>query len=408
MAVIESLKMKKRFLPFFLHLLTVLCFTQHATAQWATVYQDPYATFADAAFPTDLLGYVAGHDSGGACILRTTDGAQTWTKRYIAGWSFMDKIAMVNDSAGYAIKGGAPVQIIRTTDGFQTYVMHNLDSSFVVESLQLLTDSTGLYLNNGGRLRRFKDHGASYVYLADTLFAGQNLQLVTPQAGYWDTGTGLLKTVNGGLTWAMANPNLGFNNVVFRFSDPLRGYFSDAVNVYRTINGGGSFALLDSFPNVYDIATQGNTICMAANDSGKVAITIDGGLTWQHENTGINWIAPERYRCIITPGGESYLYCGYCGEIRKRQDRISAVAPAAQNAFFAYPNPFGEACTLDFEGVVESVDIRWVDLLGHEVRSMNFSGQSFHMERGDLPAGLYIVYLSSQGEMIGQLKMVAR
>ncbi len=388
----------------------LLTFTFHASqAQWAVSYQDPNAQFVDAAFPTDDIGYFAATDTGGACVLRTTDGGISWNKRYIPGWSFVNKIAMLDSSVGYLMKGGAPVQILKTTDGFQTYTTHNLDSSFVVEALSLLSDSTGLYLNNGGRLRRFKQNGAAFNYLVDTLFFGQNLQMVTPMGGYLDTNTGLLKTTDGGLSWIVANNNLGFSAYHFRFSDPLKGYFSDGSHIYKTTNGGGSFVQQLTFPNVYSFATKGNLHCVAANDTGNVMVTADGGTTWQPESTGIAWIAPEPYKALVTPGGYCYLFCNFCGEIRKRQDVITAIAPARDsNGMVIYPNPFTTSCKLTLEAEVDAATISIVDLLGQEVRHFEFSGQELTLAREGLPAGVYMVQAHKAGDILARLKIVVQ
>src|SRR5262245_28400797 len=106
-------------------------------AQWIPVYQDNNTEFYDAAFPTDLTGYVAAKDTGGSMVLCTTDGGQTWNKKYIPGWNFIDKIAMLDSMRGYIIKGGVPGRILRTIDGFNTWQWFFTDSSFIVQAISL-------------------------------------------------------------------------------------------------------------------------------------------------------------------------------------------------------------------------------------------------------------------------------
>ncbi len=371
----------------------------HCAAQWSSVYQDANAYFYDAAFPTDDNGYVAASDTGGAMVLRTNDGGITWNKRYIAGWNFISKIAMIDNLKGYIIKGGVPVKILRTLDGFNTYAIHNLDSSFTVQSLELLNDSTGFYLNNGSRLRKFENYGASYFHVIDTLTAGQTLCFPDANTGYLDTGNGLLKTTDAGSTWNLSNNNLGFYCETFDFADSLNGYFTDRSTIYKTTNGGASFVQQINFPGVYSFAVNGTT-CMASNDTGNVAFTINNGTTWHTETTGINFLAAEPYMVYTTPGGYYFLFSQFCGEIRKRQTFASGISPVSErHTLEVYPNPFSSFTTISFaENHTNSV-IHISDIAGKEIRIFHFSGKQFVFDRGALEKGIYFISVYNERGM---------
>jgi hypothetical protein len=47
-----------------------------------------------------------------------------------------------------------------------------------------------------------------------------------------------------------------------------------------------------------------------------------------------------------------------------------------------------------------------VDVLGKEVRSINFSGSQLVIEKGELNAGIYFMQVISENEMIANKKMV--
>jgi photosystem II stability/assembly factor-like uncharacterized protein len=369
-----------------------VCLPNNSFAQWATVYSDNNASFADAAFPTNTTGYIAAWDTGGAVVLRTTDGGITWNKRYIRGWSFVNKIAMLDSMRGYMIKGGVPVQILKTTDGFSTYTMHALDSSFVVVSLQLLNDSTGFYLNNASRLRKFERSGASFTYVSDTM--GEGLQFTTPRIGYLENGGRLLKSTDAGGTWTYVNTSLGFYPYTFSFKDSLIGYFSDSGKIFKTSNGGVSFSPVHSFRNVYGLATVGN-FCIAANDTGGVAYSTDAGATWRTEVTGISVIAPEPYKVVTTPRGDCFLFSSVSGEVRKRLPVPVGLESISSNRkdFVVYPNPFTHSATVVFSEQQVNTVIRVTDVNGRTVKSTQFSGTRFSLEKGELPTGAY--YLSA-------------
>ncbi|HUM47120.1 MAG TPA: hypothetical protein PLD84_09335, partial [Chitinophagales bacterium] len=360
------------------------------TAQWIPVYQDMNAQFYDGAFPTDNTGYVAASDNGAAFVLRTKDGGITWDKKHIPGWGFIDKMVMIDSVSGYLIKGGVPGKILKTNDGFNTYTGYNTDTSFIVQAISLLNDSTGFYLNNAARLRKFKNNGAAFIHVIDTLADGQNLQFINAHTGYLDTGNGLLMTTDGGVNWNFINNDLGFYCVKFNFADSLSGYFSDFTTIYKTNDGGVTFSQQYSFSNVYSFAVNGN-FCMAANDTGNVAYTNDGGLTWQTEITGINLIAPEPYKVITSPGGSCFLFSQFCGEIRKRKPLFTGTSDPAEGYYISvYPNPFSGQATLHADKMLKDATLMLYNSSGQKVKQEeNISGQVFTLQRGGLPIGSY-------------------
>jgi photosystem II stability/assembly factor-like uncharacterized protein len=385
---------------------TLLIAAAECKAQWTPVYQDIDAQFYDAAFPTNHTGYVAASDTGGAVVLRTTDGGATWNKRYIPGLGFIHKIAMTDSLKGYIIAGGTPVKLIRTNNGFNTFTGHTLDSSFIVQALYLLNDSTGFYLNNGSRLRKFENYGATYFHVIDTLTAGQNLQFVNSTSGYLDTGYGLLKTTDSGVSWNFVNTNLGFYCLAFRFADSLNGYFSDLNNISVTHDGGVTFSQLYNFPNCYSFATNGS-FCMAANNTGNVAYTSNGGLTWQIEMTGINWVTNEPYTVAMTPGGDCFLFSQFSGEIRKREVVTSIKANTEiDNTMSIYPNPFTSECTIYFGEEQKNVTVKIFDLPGKEIRTIYFTGNQLTLEKGELQPGVYCVQVIDEMKKVVNKKII--
>lgn len=384
----------------------VIVASTNCKAQWTSVYQDNNAQFYDASFPADNTGYVAASDTGGTVVLRTNDGGLTWNKRYIIGLGFINKIVMIDSLKGYLIAGGLPVKLLKTNDGFTTFTGVTLDTSFTVEALCLLNDSTGFYLNNGSRLRKFENYGSTFSHVIDTLTGGQNLQFVNSTTGFLDTGNGLLKTNDAGTTWNFVNSNLGFFCVAFNFADSLNGYFSDFNNILISHDGGITFPQLYNFPNAYSFATNDN-FCIAANDTGNVAYTSDDGLTWQTEVTGINLIAPEPYKIVMTPDRHCFLFSQFCGEIRKRELFTSGITNTyIDNTISIYPNPFISESTIYFGEQQKNTTIRIIDLLGKEIKTINFTGTQLTINKGEMQAGVYCVQITDENKKVISRKII--
>ncbi|MBL0329555.1 MAG: T9SS type A sorting domain-containing protein [Bacteroidetes bacterium] len=389
-------------IAFFISITSVEC-----KAQWPLVYQDNAAQFYDAAFPTDYTGYVAAADTGGTVILRTNDGGATWNKRYIPALGFINRIVMIDSLKGYLIRGGVPGKLLRTTDGFTTFTGANLDTSFSVQSLCLLNDSTGFYLNNAARLRRFENYGASIFHIIDTLIDGQNLQFMSPTFGFMDTGTGLLKTTDAGATWIFANTNLGFFCSTFNFADTLKGYFSDATAISTTHDGGLTFPLNYNFANAYNITSNGN-FCIAANDTGAVAYTLNSGATWQIQSTGINLVVAEPYKVVMTPSNRCFIFSQFCGEIRKQGETFtSGINETDQNNMVSiYPNPFSSEATIYFEKHQKNTTIKIIDLLGKEIQTQTFTGKVLKIDRGMMQAGMYCIQITDEHKKVINKKII--
>lgn len=74
-----------------------------------------------------------------------------------------------------------------------------------------------------------------------------------------------------------------------------------------------------------------------------------------------------------------------------------------------YPNPFNETVTLEikgFEGKVLTFTL--FDITGRLVRSQQFIGNKYDFNRNQLPSGMYIFKLESEGKQIGSGKMLVR
>lgn len=59
-----------------------------------------------------------------------------------------------------------------------------------------------------------------------------------------------------------------------------------------------------------------------------------------------------------------------------------------------YPNPMDLQLTLRFEREQKNTQIKIVDMLGKQVKSINYSGKEFVFEKGDINSGIYFIHIT--------------
>ncbi|MBL0098036.1 MAG: hypothetical protein IPP46_17225 [Bacteroidetes bacterium] len=97
----------------------------------------------------------------------------------------------------------------------------------------------------------------------------------------------LIKTTNGGSSWALQYPGHIDDITELQFTDSLNGFMAAGSDLYYSSNSGQSWNIRYRFPS-YTISA----LCMVDADSGVLALknsssfgqlfkTTDGGLSWQ-------------------------------------------------------------------------------------------------------------------------------
>ncbi len=72
------------------------------------------------------------------------------------------------------------------------------------------------------------------------------------------------------------------------------------------------------------------------------------------------------------------------------------------------PNPASDRATLKIEGEFDLVNgyAELADITGRHTTRINFSGNQINLERGQLPAGVYMLRIMSEGKTIGYAKLI--
>lgn len=70
------------------------------------------------------------------------------------------------------------------------------------------------------------------------------------------------------------------------------------------------------------------------------------------------------------------------------------------------PNPFNQQTTISFNKEIKNATVKITDVLGKEVRTINFSGSQLIIEKGEMETGIYFLQVTTANELIANRKMV--
>ena len=71
-----------------------------------------------------------------------------------------------------------------------------------------------------------------------------------------------------------------------------------------------------------------------------------------------------------------------------------------------FPNPFTTQTTIDLNADYRNATIKIIDVLGKELKSINFSGKQVILEREELKAGMYFIQIISENKTIATNKII--
>jgi photosystem II stability/assembly factor-like uncharacterized protein len=132
------------------------------------------------------------------------------------------------------------------------------------------------------------------------------------------TGSGVLKTTDGGASWAITSAGLPTNNVLALAIDPTRPstlYAGTDVGVFKSTDGGQSWAAanggLDGAPQIVVSALAidpASPTTVYASTSGGVFKTTNGAASWTSINAGLSGLAARVI--AVDPTAPSIVYVG--------------------------------------------------------------------------------------------------
>ena len=201
-----------------------------------------------------------GFDGGGAPIVRSTDGGQSWTLTRYTGGPVIRDVDMVSGQVGYMAAGS---QILKSTNGFASWTTVAVSGSWF--------DVSFADENNGWALGA---NGSGVIELWHTSNGGQTWDIKpTPDARG-------VHAVNASTAWIVEN----------RF-DPNNPY-QNVASARRTTDGGQTFSPRE----LLSLETNSDAIFFVDPDNGWVgglnrqfpSLTIDGADIFRRGTLGLN------------------------------------------------------------------------------------------------------------------------
>ena len=61
-----------------------------------------------------------------------------------------------------------------------------------------------------------------------------------------------------------------------------------------------------------------------------------------------------------------------------------------------YPNPFDSQTTIGFSEEQKNITLKIMDVVGKEIKTINFSGRQLIIEKGEMPAGIYFLQIQTE------------
>jgi len=325
----------------------------------------------------------------GTYVLKTTNGGLSWNSSTFPEENIFSQCLLFQDSLN-GWMGGKPYPIVRTTDGGISWTEAEIDSSdfsqFPVFDIQFYNSKYG-YASGGVvdccGIIWWTTNGGDHWQVIDTpfvalepvyqLFIKDSLNVLGVGGDFesWGFGVGMMRTSNGGSSWAWEY--IGISGVAWDID------FRNENEAWASLGG-----------------------------EQKLIFSLDGGLTW----TAVSTPDSAMIFKMIFPDSLHGFGVGTDGTIIKYKPDISNVqneeefSPDGFMLFQNYPNPFNPITKIKFTltpslSLRERVTLIVYDVLGREVATL---------VNEELAAGSYEISFDAEklsgGVYFYQLKVV--
>lgn len=327
--------MNKYLLP---KLLFVLCFfwSTYAMAQWSYVNTGTmYSFYGLSVNGTNVfLG-------GTGNIMVSNNNGGTWATRNVVDLtnntlaaSSMYGLHFFNATVGVGtgiIASGNSETLLRTTNGGSNWAVANYYNGGsllrYLNDIYFVDASTGYAAGTNGRILKTIDGGVSWASVSSGTIEWKSIWFTSANTGFVVGNNSIMRTTNGGTSWS--NTTVVGGLVSVSFGNSLVGYASGSGVVYKTTDGGDSWnQLTDPFTNTGALyAVNTDTVYMAANQS--LAITRDGGVSWET----FTYLNNQTLNNVLFTDETHGWACGNLGALFKTSNGGGATVPVS---YFTY------------------------------------------------------------------------
>ena len=335
-------------------------------------------------FTTLTEGWAAAE---GGKLLHTTDGGSDWQVIQIGNQftdDFMD-LTFVNENTGWVC--GSNSKMFKTTNAGQNWFELSVPTTSVIRSMCFLNESLGwavtvsdhliLKTTDGGQTWAQQNSGLTgNLHHSRVFFTDENNGFITGFSLGSQIESYILKTTNGGQTWAPSfnfqYQNLDpifFKNQNVGWIGGLDGFLiktTDAGETWQTQNSGTSEAITDFFFNDENKGWY-------AGFNGALYQTNDGGNSWLKNEVLIQDNILSVYFVNEANGwavGGNGIILHYRETITNNDDK-NALAPNNFELSQNYPNPFNPSTTIQYS-IPENgnVSLKIFNVLGEEIANL--------------------------------------
>jgi photosystem II stability/assembly factor-like uncharacterized protein len=210
---------------------------------------------------------------GGGTIYKSGNISSGWQKLY-SGAGFSNSALAANRNIIFAVISG---EILKGSFDNQ---MLSYSASISSSSITIADSVTALIKSSGG-IYKTTDAGGTWNQLPAHSFI--HMFFLNKDTGWSSYFYRINMTTNGGLTWQLKYTDPQYNWVgEICFPDDFTGYSTIDYTVIKTTNGGNSWNILNNPAVSLSFISYSDSYNVAAADrSGKIIITSDGGLTWR-------------------------------------------------------------------------------------------------------------------------------
>lgn len=214
----------------------------------------------------------------------TSDGGRNWSFKALdlPRTGQLNDLFFLNSKKGWVI--GERNSIFITIDGGETWEKRVINPNFAFTALHFVNENKGFVVGLSGVIMTTVDGGRTWESILNFRTNTYKDIMFVNELNGWIVGTdgAILFTIDGGRTWNPQYANTTNELTHLYFIDENNGWIAAGNELLRTTNGGVSWAKsifqTNYFQNIHFISPSKG---WAIVSNGEVAKSNDGGISWQ-------------------------------------------------------------------------------------------------------------------------------
>jgi YVTN family beta-propeller protein len=364
-----------------------VCISKDGSKLFVANYGNNTATIINTATETILATINVGNNPMAICV--NSDGSKVYVT------NFSDSTVSVIDANSYSVLttinvGANPNAICISPDDSKIYVSNmngpsvsviNSATNTVVSTITTILRAQGISLSSDASKLYVMDSYSNSVSVINT--SNYNISM-NISVGEWPTSFGNFISIYP--TICLAYYTTDYDSILNTFTLNVDSLSSSLAVGFQWDFGDGTTSTLNSPTHFYTIDSLFK-VCM------KVYVSSGDSCEYCHI------IGKDSLGNVIQRASGFSL-------ITRNNSTIKVVDQNNENAIIIAPNPFKSATTVTFNEIQINTTIKIFDILGKEIKRVNFSGKEYNIEKGIMKEGLYILQIENENKDIKKMKIV--